>query len=103
MVRALVSLPAIGARFAFSSVMSVPRKKGGSPRASPARSRGRPKSRRHQATSAAERTHAQQVRVRTPGDIVNEQTIEALALRIWAAMVGAKVLTGMSALMDELL
>jgi len=83
--------------------MSVPRKKGGSPRASPARSRGRPKSRRHQATSAAERTHAQQVRVRTPGDIVNEQTIEALALRIWAAMVGAKVLTGMSALMDELL
>jgi hypothetical protein len=43
------------------------------------------------------------VRVRTPGDIVNEQTIEVLALRIWTAMVGAKFIEDMSNLMDELL
>ena len=63
----------------------------------------RPKSKSHQATSAAARAPAQQVRVRTPGDIVNEQTIEALALRIWTAMVGAKFIKDMSNLMDELL
>jgi hypothetical protein len=44
-----------------------------------------------------------QVRPRTPAEIANEQTAEQLALRIWAAMVGEKVLSGMSALMDELL
>jgi hypothetical protein len=40
---------------------------------------------------------------RTPEDIANEQSAEQLALRIWAAMVGEMVLSGMSALMDELL
>jgi uncharacterized protein (DUF927 family) len=45
----------------------------------------------------------QQERPRTAEDHANEQTAEALALRIWAAMVGAKVLKDMSVLMDELL
>jgi Domain of unknown function (DUF927) len=40
---------------------------------------------------------------RTAEDIANEQTAEQLALRIWAALVGTKVLKDMSALMDELL
>jgi hypothetical protein len=40
---------------------------------------------------------------RTAEDIANEQTAEQLALRIWAAMVARKVLSGMSALMDELI
>src|SRR5215813_6892582 len=42
------------------------------------------------------------LRPRTAEDIANEQTAEQLALRIWAAMVAQKVLSGMSALMDEL-
>jgi uncharacterized protein (DUF927 family) len=61
------------------------------------------KSRRRQATSTAERAPAQQVRLRTADDIANEQTAEHLALRIWAATVGEKVLKDMSVLMDELL
>jgi uncharacterized protein (DUF927 family) len=43
------------------------------------------------------------LRPRTADDIANEQTAEQLALRIWAAMVAQKVLSGMSALMDELI
>src|SRR5262249_26277446 len=43
------------------------------------------------------------LRPRTAEDIANEQTAEQLALRIWAAMVAEKVLSGMSALMDELI
>jgi hypothetical protein len=43
------------------------------------------------------------LRPRTAEDIANEQTAEQLALRIWAAMVGQNVLSGMSALMDELI
>jgi uncharacterized protein (DUF927 family) len=43
------------------------------------------------------------VQVRTPGDIINEQTIEQLALSIWTAMVGAKFIKDISNLMDELL
>src|SRR5262245_34780901 len=43
------------------------------------------------------------LRPRTAEDIANEQTAEQLALRIWAAMVARKVLSGMSALMDELI
>ena len=43
------------------------------------------------------------LRPRTAEDIANEQTAEQLALRIWAAMVAQKVLSGMSALMDELI
>ncbi len=44
-----------------------------------------------------------QMQLRTAEDIANEQTVEQLALRIWAAMVAQKVLTGMSDLMNELL
>ena len=69
------------------------------------------KSRRRQATSttalpqehAAAQQPARQLRSRTAEDIANEQTAEQLALRIWAATVGEKVLKDMSALMDELL
>jgi hypothetical protein len=43
------------------------------------------------------------LRLRTDEDIANEQTAEQLALRIWAAIIGEKVLSGMSALMDELI
>jgi hypothetical protein len=43
------------------------------------------------------------LRPRTAEDIANEQTAEQLALRIWAAMVAREVLSGMSALMDELI
>ena len=46
---------------------------------------------------------AKQLRPRTAEEIANEQTAEQLALRIWAAMVAQKVLSGMSALMDELI
>jgi hypothetical protein len=69
------------------------------------------KSRRRQATStttptqehAAAQRPARQLRSRTAEDIANEQTAEQIALRIWAATVGEKVLKDMSALMDELL
>src|SRR5262245_48812885 len=43
------------------------------------------------------------LRPRTAEEIANEQTTEQLALRIWGAMVAQKVLSGMSALMDELI
>ena len=43
------------------------------------------------------------LRPRTAEEIANEQTAEQLALRTWAAMVAQKVLSGMSALMDELI
>jgi uncharacterized protein (DUF927 family) len=43
------------------------------------------------------------LRPRTAEEIANEQTAEQLALRTWAAMVGQKVLSGMSVLMDELI
>jgi uncharacterized protein (DUF927 family) len=43
------------------------------------------------------------VRLRTGEDIAKEQTAEQLALRIWAALIGEKVLGSMSALMDALL
>ena len=46
---------------------------------------------------------SRQVRPRTAEDIANEVTAEQLALRIWAAIVAQKVLSGMSSLMDELL
>ena len=44
-----------------------------------------------------------QLQVRTAEDLVNEQTAEQLALRIWAVLVAQKVLSSMSALMDELI
>src|SRR5262249_3420750 len=43
------------------------------------------------------------LRPRTAEEIANEQTAEQLALRVFAAMVGEKALSSMSALMDELL
>jgi hypothetical protein len=43
------------------------------------------------------------LRPRTAEEIAAEQTAEQLALLIWAATVGQKVLAGMSALMDELI
>jgi uncharacterized protein (DUF927 family) len=70
------------------------------PKSKPRKSKLR-KSRPHQAAAACPAT--QQVRPRTPEDIVREQTAEQLALRIWAALVGVKVLKDMSVLMDELL
>ena len=56
-----------------------------------------------QQLGAAQRPAHQQLRPRTAKDIANEQTIEQLALRILAAMVGEKILKDMSTLMDELL
>jgi Domain of unknown function (DUF927) len=55
------------------------------------------------ATQECARPASQEVRLRTADEIANEQAAEQLALRIWAAMVGEKVLKDMSALMDELL
>jgi hypothetical protein len=43
------------------------------------------------------------LRPRTTEEFANEQTAEQLALRIWAAIIGEKALSSMSALMDELL
>ena len=67
---------------------------------SSAKSRRRP-------TNTPKQEHAesasQQVRVRTADEIANEQTVEQLALRAWAARVADKVLSGMSSLMDELI
>src|SRR5262245_9870769 len=40
---------------------------------------------------------------RTDDDIANEQTVEQLALRIWAAMAAKNALSAMSALIDELI
>jgi len=44
-----------------------------------------------------------QLRLRTAEEITNEQTVEQLALRIWATLVAQKILGSMSALMDELI
>jgi uncharacterized protein (DUF927 family) len=44
-----------------------------------------------------------QLQVRTAEDLVNEQTAEQLALRIWAAVVAQNALSAMSALIDELI
>src|SRR5262245_15017322 len=46
---------------------------------------------------------SRQQRPRTAEDITNEQTAEQLGLWIWAAIVGEKALSGLSALMDELI
>jgi hypothetical protein len=43
------------------------------------------------------------LRPRTAEEIALEQSAEQLALRIWAAVVAQRVLSGMSALMDELI
>jgi uncharacterized protein (DUF927 family) len=64
-----------------------------------------PKVRKQRASGRRQATPAtvKQVRPRTAEDIANEQTAEQLALRVWAAMVGEKVLSSMSVLMNELL
>ena len=49
------------------------------------------------------RQRSRHLRPRTAEEIANEQTAEQLALRVWAAMVAQKVLSGMSTLMDELI
>jgi hypothetical protein len=48
-------------------------------------------------------TEPRQLRLPTAEDISNAQTVESLALRIWATTVAEKVLSAMSALMDELI
>ena len=40
---------------------------------------------------------------KTAEELAAEQTIEQLALRIWAAMVSEKILSGMSTIFDELI
>jgi len=65
--------------------------------ASPRRKRAK------RAANPAQQSASRQVRTRTAEDIAREQTVEQLALRIWAATVGGQVLSDMSALMDELL
>jgi uncharacterized protein (DUF927 family) len=67
-----------------------------------AKRRKRVRPRAASADTAPANAH-RQVRQRTAEDIANEQTAEQLALRIWAAMVGNNVLSGMSALVDELI
>jgi putative DNA primase/helicase len=52
---------------------------------------------------AADPAKQPSLRPRTAEEIANEQTAEQLALRIWAAIVAQKILSGMSALMDELI
>jgi hypothetical protein len=47
--------------------------------------------------------NARQVRPATTEDITNQETIEKLAARIWAAIVAGKLLPDVSGLMDELL
>ena len=49
------------------------------------------------------RRSSRQLRPRTAEEITTAQTVEQLALRLWAAMVAQKVLGDMSALMDELI
>ena len=61
------------------------------------------KPRRRKANSADTPTQGAALRVRTADEIAAEQTAEQLALRIWTVIVGKKVLSSMSALMDELL
>ena len=46
---------------------------------------------------------SQGLRQRTVEDIANEETAEKLALRVWAAMIAQKVLSEMSAILDELI
>jgi uncharacterized protein DUF927 len=55
------------------------------------------------AADPAGQSARRRVRPRTAEDITTEQTAEQLALRIWAAAVAEEVLSGMSALMDELI
>jgi uncharacterized protein (DUF927 family) len=58
----------------------------------------------HSGTGKRAPEHTQSaLQPRTPEAIATEQTAEQLALRLWAAMVADKVLSSMSALMDELI
>ena len=78
------------------------------PRPKPKRAKAnkRPHERHHklQAEQAAQPSPpSRQLRVRAAEEIANEQTAEQLAVRIWAAKVGEKILSIMSGLVDELL
>src|SRR5262249_46878346 len=58
----------------------------------------------HSGTGKRAPEHTQSaLQPRTPEAIATEQRAEQLALRLWAAMVADKVLSSMSALMDELI
>ena len=46
---------------------------------------------------------SRQLQPRTAEEVANEETVEQLAVRVWAAMVAQMVLNGMSALLDELI
>jgi hypothetical protein len=48
-------------------------------------------------------TRLRTLRSRTAEDLANEETAEQLALRIFAAIVADKVLSGMATLFDELI
>src|SRR5262249_53520409 len=50
-----------------------------------------------------EKQSSQRLQPRTAEDIANEQTVEQLALRIWATMVAKDALSAMSVLIDELI
>ena len=73
------------------------------PRASVSSATSRRRALTQERAAAQRPAHQQKLRPRTAEDIANEQTIEQLASRIWAAMVGEKILKDVSALMDELL
>jgi Domain of unknown function (DUF927) len=83
--------------------MTHARRKAPHPKVRKLRTFSSSKSRRPSSTSAYEHAAARQVRPRTAEEIANEQTVEQLALRIWAATVGERALNDMSGLMDELL
>src|SRR5262249_30025388 len=50
-----------------------------------------------------EKQTSQRLQPRTAEDITNEQTVERLALHIWAALAAKDALNAMSALVDELI
>lgn len=67
------------------------------------KAKSKAKSRRRTPSNTPTQKSSRQVRVRTAEEIAAEQTVEQLALRIWAATVGKKVLEELSPLMDALL
>jgi uncharacterized protein (DUF927 family) len=68
-----------------------------------ARKAAKPRRRKANPADTPTQESSRQVRVRTADEIANEQTAEQLALRVWAATVGEKVLKDLSPLMDALL
>jgi hypothetical protein len=68
-----------------------------------ARKAAKPRRRKTNPADTPTQGSSRQVRVRTADEITNEQTAEQLALRIWAATVGEKVLKDLAPLFDALL